>query len=83
MRLMSDWESVVGVIWLHREKKNGEWRLENEADARLGICVGCYSVTSRKKEWRMENEADERLAICGGRYSVISRKKEWRMENGE
>jgi len=62
--------------------------MENEADERLGLYVGRYSVVSRNGEWRMENgewgmgnEAAVRLGLCIGRYSVMSRNGEWRMEN--
>jgi hypothetical protein len=27
MRLMSDWQTVVGVTRLYREAENGEWRM--------------------------------------------------------
>ena len=37
---------------------NGEWRMENESDERLGICVGRYSIISRNGEWRMRLMSD-------------------------
>ncbi len=67
MRLQSDWESVAGVFRLFRlfrQTENGEWRMENEAEERLGIYAWRNSVISPNGEWRMENEAvEQQLSI--------------------
>jgi hypothetical protein len=46
MRLRNDWDSVLGVIRYPREWENGEWRMENEAAERLGLCAWRNSVSS-------------------------------------
>jgi hypothetical protein len=46
--------------------------MENEADERLAICGGRYSVISRKKEWRMENEAAaQQFSILLSPFSIL------------
>ena len=65
MRLMSDWQTVVGVIRLFRETENGEGRMRLMSDWQTVVGVIRLYRETENGEWRM------RLSRNSSPFSIL------------
>jgi len=81
MRLMSDWQTVVGVIRLFRETENGEGRMRLMSDWQTVVGVIRLYRETENGEGRMRLMSDWQTVVGVIRLYRETENGEWRMEN--